>query len=140
MLLLPVVQFAPVFASLLLHKLAVTALAGIGPRKLRGAYSGPCVRVRRSSDNAETEIGFDRSNNMDASGIGSFCGSASGYVSKWYDHGPGANHRRQPGLDLERIGNRYRERRSDAAMGLLRRLSLAHAVPRRHNALGCRCR
>ena len=33
------------------------AVAALSLRKLKGAYTGPAVRIRRSSDNAEQDIG-----------------------------------------------------------------------------------
>lgn len=54
-------------------------------RKLKSSYSGNCITVRRSSDNATQDIGFDGSGFLDTSSIKTFVGSSSGYVSKWYD-------------------------------------------------------
>lgn len=53
-------------------------------------YSGPLLRVRRSSDNAEQDIGStapDGNGNrwIDTSALLTFCGSGSGFVTKWYD-------------------------------------------------------
>ena len=53
-------------------------------RKLRNAYSGSCIRVRRSSDDSEQDIGFS-SNALDTTDLDSFCGSNSCYVVTWYD-------------------------------------------------------
>ena len=60
------------------------AAAAYSVRKLRTAYTGNCLRVRRSSDNAEQDIGFS-GNNLDIAAISSFCGSADGFVTTWYD-------------------------------------------------------
>jgi hypothetical protein len=54
-------------------------------RKLRGAYSGAAVRVRRSNDNAEQDIGFDALGNFDELSLVSFVGVNSGFVTTWYD-------------------------------------------------------
>ena len=54
-------------------------------RKLRAAYSGACMRVRRSSDNTEQDIGFDGSNNLDETALLTFVGSGDGFVTKLYD-------------------------------------------------------
>lgn len=60
-------------------------------RKLRAAYTGYCCRVRRESDNAETDIGFTN-NYVDESAILAFCGASFGYVVTWYDQsGNGVN-------------------------------------------------
>jgi hypothetical protein len=53
-------------------------------RKLRNSYNGACIRVRRSSDNAEQDIGFVN-NQLDTSSLLSFVGSGSGFVKTWYD-------------------------------------------------------
>lgn len=54
-------------------------------RKLRTAYTGSAIRVRRSSDNAEQNIGFNISNQLDTSSLTSFCGGGNGFVTTWYD-------------------------------------------------------
>ena len=60
-------------------------------RKLRSAYSGNCIRVRRSSDNTEQDIGFV-GNNLDTASLLTFCGAGNGFVTAWYDQsGNGRN-------------------------------------------------
>jgi hypothetical protein len=53
-------------------------------RKLRTAYSGSAIRVRRSSDNTEQNIGFV-GNNLDTASLLAFCGAGNGFVTTWYD-------------------------------------------------------
>jgi len=53
-------------------------------RKLRTAYNGDCIRVRRSSDNTEQDIGFV-DDVLDTTSLLSFVGSESGFVKTWYD-------------------------------------------------------
>jgi hypothetical protein len=60
------------------------AAAAYSVRKLRIAYTGSAIRVRRSSDNTETDIGFSGAN-LDTSALTSFCGSSNGFVTTWYD-------------------------------------------------------
>lgn len=54
-------------------------------------YSGPLIRVRRSSDNAEADVSAalvaDANGNrwLDTSALLDFCGSGSGFVTTWYD-------------------------------------------------------
>jgi hypothetical protein len=43
------------------------------------------MRIRRDSDDSETDIGFDSSGDLDTAAIASHCGSASGYVVTWFD-------------------------------------------------------
>lgn len=54
-------------------------------RKLTANYIGPAIRVRRSSDSAEQNIGFDSNGNLDTSLLLSFCGVGNGFVTIWYD-------------------------------------------------------
>tara|TARA_R110000803_G_scaffold4929_2_gene16460 strand:- start:513 stop:1349 length:837 start_codon:yes stop_codon:yes gene_type:complete len=60
------------------------AQAAFSLRKLRAAYSGSAIRVRRSSDNVEQDIGF-ASGDLDTSSLSTFIGANSGYVTAWYD-------------------------------------------------------
>lgn len=53
-------------------------------RKLSSTYSGNCIRVRRSSDNAEQNIGFV-SNVLDTASLLTFVGANNGFVTTWYD-------------------------------------------------------
>ena len=53
-------------------------------RKLRSAYTGNALRVRRSSDNAEQDIGFVGAD-LDTSSLLSFVGAGNGFVTTWYD-------------------------------------------------------
>jgi hypothetical protein len=60
-------------------------------RLLRSAYTGNAIRVRRSSDNAESNIGFS-GGNLDTSALTSFCSGTNGFVTTWYDQsGNGVN-------------------------------------------------
>lgn len=61
------------------------AAAAYSLRLLRSAYSGSAIRVRRSSDNTEQNIGFTASGGLDTSSLTSFCGSGNGFVTTWYD-------------------------------------------------------
>lgn len=60
------------------------AEAAYSLRLLRTAYAGSAVRIRRSSDDTEQDIGFS-SGNFDATSFSSFIGGGSGYVVTWYD-------------------------------------------------------
>lgn len=60
------------------------AAAAYSVRKLRSAYAGNCLRVRRSSDNTETDIGFSN-NFLNTSALTTFVGAGNGFVTKWYD-------------------------------------------------------
>lgn len=60
------------------------AAAAYSLRKLRNAYAGSAIRVRRSSDNAEQDIGFV-SNVLDTASLLTFCGAGNGFIVTWYD-------------------------------------------------------
>lgn len=60
------------------------AAAAYSLRKLRSAYTGNAIRVRRSSDNAEQDFGFVN-NVLDTSALLTFCGAGNGFVTTWYD-------------------------------------------------------
>jgi hypothetical protein len=53
-------------------------------RKLRSAYAGSALRVRRSSDDAEQDIGFV-GGDLDTSALTTFCSGTDGFVKTWYD-------------------------------------------------------
>jgi hypothetical protein len=60
-------------------------------RRLRADYTGSAIRVRRSSDNAEQDIGFV-SNVLDTASLLTFVGAGDGFVTTWYDQsGSGFN-------------------------------------------------
>jgi len=67
------------------------AAAAYSVRILRTAYTGNAIRVRRSSDNAEQNIGFSGAN-LDTSALTTFCSGTNGFVTTWYDQsGNGRN-------------------------------------------------
>lgn len=79
-----------VFNAPLLLDTYPNAAAAYSVRKLRTAYTGNCLRVRRSSDNAETDIGFN-GNDVDTAAITTFVGANNGFVTSWYDQSGNAN-------------------------------------------------
>lgn len=78
--------------SLLLD--AITANTAYSVRKLRTAYGGPCVRLRRSSDNAESDFGFS-GNDLDVASIASWLGANTGFLVTWYDQTGNVNNASQ---------------------------------------------
>jgi len=54
-------------------------------RKLRTAYGGSAMRVRRDSTSTTLDIGFDGSGNLDTDAIETFCAGTTGRVDIWYD-------------------------------------------------------
>ena len=74
-----------------LDDLSLTAFRAYSTRKVRSAYSGSCLRVRRDSDNTESDIGFS-GDDLDTAAIATFCTTSSGYVVTWYDQSTNASH------------------------------------------------
>lgn len=66
-----------------------TGVAAFSFRKLFASYSGNAIRVRRSSDNSEQDVGFGSDGHLDYATLLSFCGAGSGYIKTWYDQGDG---------------------------------------------------
>jgi len=67
------------------------AQAAYSLQKLSSNYSGPCLTIRRDSDNATTDIGFYRYT-VDTDAVLRFVGNGSGFVTTWYDQsGNGVN-------------------------------------------------
>jgi hypothetical protein len=66
-------------------------------RKLRNSYTGNSIRVRRSSDNTEQDIGFV-SGNLDTASLLTFVGTGgtdNGFIRTWYDQSGNGNHATQ---------------------------------------------
>lgn len=61
------------------------AQAAYGLRRLSSTYNGPCITVRRSSDNATKNIGFSRFLLLDINDLLSFVGDGNGFVTTWFD-------------------------------------------------------
>ncbi len=61
------------------------AAAAYSLRKLRTAYTGNAITVRRSSDNTSQQIGFDSNGNLDTTSLLSFVGAGNGFVTTWFD-------------------------------------------------------
>jgi hypothetical protein len=88
-------------AQPLLLDLYPNAAVAYSLRKLRTAYSGSAIRVRRAIDNAEQDIGFDSSGNLDTTALLSFVGTGAldnGFVTTWYDQSGNGNNANQPTL------------------------------------------
>lgn len=60
-----------------------SAEVGYSIRKISSTATN-CLRVRRSSDNAEQDIGFS-GNDLDTTSLLSFVGANDGFVTRWYD-------------------------------------------------------
>jgi hypothetical protein len=70
--------------NLLLDRFAEGMAAAYSLSQLFTTYTGYAIRVRRSSDNAEADIGFDGTD-LDTASLTSFCSGTDGFVTTWYD-------------------------------------------------------
>jgi hypothetical protein len=61
------------------------AAAAYSLRKLSSTYSGSAIRVRRSSDNTEMNIGFNSDGSLNTSALTTFVGAGNGFVVIIYD-------------------------------------------------------
>jgi hypothetical protein len=61
------------------------AAAAYSLRKLDKDYTGNAIRVRRSNDNTEQNIGFTSGGDLDTASLKTFVGANSGFVTTWYD-------------------------------------------------------
>lgn len=89
MLLMPIGMLASPAAAiaaapLLLDGIAATVKGAFSLRRLRASYGGPALQVRRSSDSAMQDIGFEPGG-LDTAALLAFCGAGDGFVSRWYD-------------------------------------------------------
>lgn len=75
--------------SYLLSNVAATPFRAYSIRQVRSAYTGPIIRVRRSSDSTEQDIGAIASGAdkgfLDTSALLAFVGAGNGFLTKWYD-------------------------------------------------------
>lgn len=65
------------------------AEAAYGMNQLREAYSGSAIRVRRSSDNAESDIGFNPDGTFNNTAFTTFIGAGQGFCTTMYDQSGG---------------------------------------------------
>ena len=61
------------------------AYAAYSLRRLNGFYNGPAVRLRRSSDNEQLDIGFDSDGNLDTVASAAFYDGSNLQAVTWYD-------------------------------------------------------
>ena len=78
-------------SATLLLDLYPNAAAAYSLRKLRTAYAGSAIQVRRSSDDTIQDIGFNSNGDLDEISLLLFCGVGDGFVTTWYDQTIGAN-------------------------------------------------
>jgi len=67
-----------------------SATLAVSFRKLKLDYSGSCIRVRRSIDNTEQDIGFSN-NYLDTAAMKTFVGLNNAFIVTWYDQSGNGN-------------------------------------------------
>ena len=90
--------------TLLLDALAAQGIeiyAAYSIRRLRAAYAGPCLRLRRGSDNVESDFGFSGDGWLESLAVTTWLDGANGYVTAWYDQSAAARHLLQPSAGLQ---------------------------------------
>lgn len=92
-------------AFFVLDGLTVSPLYAYSVRKLRAGYAGSCMRVRRSSDNAEADIGFTSSGDLDQVALLDHVAANSGFVTVWYNQMVGVNATQNTAASQTRIVN-----------------------------------
>jgi len=90
-----------VTSTLLLDLYGANVAAAYSVRKLSVSYSGSAIRVRRSLDNSEQDIGFDGNGDLDTSALTTFVGANNGLVVKWYDQSGNSNDGVQTNSNLQ---------------------------------------
>lgn len=70
-------------------------------RLLRTAYTGDAIRVRRSSDNAELDIGFTAGGDLDETALLAHVGANDGFIVTTYDQSANTNHWTQATANLQ---------------------------------------
>jgi hypothetical protein len=82
------------------------AVGAYALRRLFGAYTGAQVRLRRSTDNVETDVYFDKYGYPVNFDMKTWLEGGTGYVVTWYDQGPNATHTTGYGTTLPSIYDR----------------------------------
>ncbi|MGX7727613.1 sialate O-acetylesterase [Rhodococcus sp. 5G237] len=86
----------------LIDSVGISAYTAYSPaRKLRGAYSGPALKVRRSTDSTTLDIGFTSAGVLDEAALLAFVGSGSGFVDTLYDQSGNSRHLMQPSASMQ---------------------------------------
>ena len=64
----------------------ITFAALYGMKRFLASYTGSLIRLRRSSDDTESDFGYDAVTGLlDTAAIATFIGGGSGFIKTWYD-------------------------------------------------------
>lgn len=94
----------PVVASaktLFVPGIATKTVAAWSTRLLVGGYTGPLLRVRRSEDHAEKDVGLTAAGSLDTAALTSFTRDGSAHVVAWYDQSGNQHHLQQKERDQQ---------------------------------------
>lgn len=61
-------------------------------RRVLSSYTGPLLKVRRSSDNTTLEVGYNADGTLNTTALLTFVGAGDGYVETFYDQAPNGRH------------------------------------------------
>jgi hypothetical protein len=75
-----------------LSAISSTAATAFSLRRLNCSYVGSAIEIRRSSDNALTNIGFTANGDLDTATMKTFIGANSAFVRTWYDQSGNGRH------------------------------------------------
>ena len=78
-----------------LDLISAVVAAAYSLRRLYASYTGAAIRVRRSSDGAQADIGFMANGDLDTVALLAFVGNGSGFVTTWYDQSGNARNATQ---------------------------------------------
>ena len=81
---------------------SIAPVVAVSTRKLISSYSGPCIKVRNTSNNALQDI-WATGNNLDETSLNSFLSGAPGAVQTLYDQSGQGNHYWQDDYSLQPI-------------------------------------
>lgn len=88
-------QFGATGGGMVLDQIGTSSTAAYSTRKLRGAYTGPAMRVRRSIDNVEFDVGFTTNGELDVGLLTSQSQPGDNndlFITKWYDQSGNGRH------------------------------------------------
>ncbi len=94
----------PVVASaktLFVPGIAPKPVAAWSTRLLVGGYTGPLLRIRRSGDHAEKDVGLTAAGALDTAALTAFTRDGSAHVVAWYDQSGNQHHLQQKGRDQQ---------------------------------------
>lgn len=89
---------------------SASVYAVFGLRRYLTSWTGALIRVRRSTDGVESDIGYGADDLLDAAALATFLGAATGSIAVWYDQTTGARNMAQttdgkrPGIMSDKTG------------------------------------